>query len=60
MPFIESWADLIGLIIGIGVLGFVGIWDLKVDIQDRDQDKLIKRISTDLMIEELKRRGSIK
>jgi hypothetical protein len=57
MKFISTWGDLIQLVVGVGVLGFIGIWDLKVDIQDRDQDKLIRKIETELMLKELERRG---
>ena len=37
MPFVQSWAEVIQLVMIIPALG-LAIWDLIIDIQDKYQD----------------------
>lgn len=55
LVFLQSWAELIQLIVIVPAM-WLAIWDLIVDLKDRDQDKLITRIPTEVMLREIKRR----
>jgi len=58
MIFLQSWAELIQLIFIVPAM-VLAIWDLIIDIQDKNQDKLIKNVRTELLVSELRRRNDI-
>ena len=58
MIFLQSWAELIQLIFIVPAM-ILAIWDLIIDIQDKNQDKLIKNVRTELLVSELRRRNDI-
>ena len=55
LVFLQSWAELVQLFFIVPAM-WLAIWDLIVDLKDRDQDKLITRIPTEVMLREIKRR----
>ena len=59
LVFLQSWAELIQLVVIVPAM-WLAIWDLIVDLKDRDQDKLITRIPTEVMLKEIKRRKELK
>ena len=58
MIFLQSWAELIQLIFIVPAM-VLAIWDLIIDIQDKNQDKLIRNVRTELLVSELRRRNDI-